>query len=126
MNDQLQKALADLLAKANQGIDAGSTFLQAQLPDVIQQLLVWKAVYSVLSFVGAMSLAGAVLYLYYRLYRWWMSLSKRGDHPEIMFVLLTAFLWTLVIGMFSLDWLQILIAPKVYLIEYAASLAKGG
>ena len=57
MNEELQKALGVLLNKANDGIDAASGFLASELPDVIQQLLMWHGVlnliYCVVGIVGA-------------------------------------------------------------------------
>lgn len=128
MNDQLQKALADLLAKANQGIDAGASFLQAQLPDVIQQLLWWKAVSSIVCSIAGVVLLGAVGFIWWRILR-----AKLPDMDDfILDGMVPCFMGALVsipfvgigIAAISLDWLQILIAPKVYLIEHAAHLAK--
>lgn len=42
MNEQANKILVELLQKASNGIDAAVTFSQAQIPDVIHQLLVWN------------------------------------------------------------------------------------
>ena len=44
MNEQLQNALAEILGKTLNGIDAASAFFFSELPDVIQQLLTWYAV----------------------------------------------------------------------------------
>lgn len=46
MNEQLQQALATILGKTMEGIDASVAFMQAELPDVIQQLLLWYGVKS--------------------------------------------------------------------------------
>ena len=46
MNEQLQEALAELLGKANNGIDTAGNFLASELPEVIQQLLMWHGVKS--------------------------------------------------------------------------------
>ncbi|XRP56942.1 hypothetical protein AAG927_017115 [Enterobacter hormaechei] len=42
MNEQANKILVELLQKATNGIDAAVSFSQAQIPDVIHQLLVWE------------------------------------------------------------------------------------
>ena len=125
MNEQLQAALADLLDKANSGIDAGATFLQAQLPDVIQQLLVWKLVASGLSCLLSVSMLISISYGYYRLVKWDIG---GGAYDKGFASFMAGWIAAAGIGgawvLFSLDWLQIIIAPKIYLIEYAASLAK--
>ena len=43
MNEQLQQAISQLITMSLVAIDKGATFLSGQIPDVIQQLLLWKA-----------------------------------------------------------------------------------
>ena len=50
MNEQLQKALVELIGKASNGIDASVSFLSAEIPDVIHQLLLWYAAKSAIEF----------------------------------------------------------------------------
>lgn len=128
MNDQLQQALAEIIGKASSGIDAGTQFLSAQLPEVIQQLLMWKAVMSGLTCLFAMVVLIFSAWPIKRFYLWVRRLADDDefyDHPETMFAGAGCIV-LLLIGVcnISLTWLQILIAPKIYLIEYAASLAK--
>ncbi|NYT67940.1 hypothetical protein [Pusillimonas noertemannii] len=124
MNEQLQTALAEILARATQGIDAGTQFLSAQLPDVIQQLLVWKAVMSGLLF--SLSIAGfiGVTIAIVRVWRNTDFWDGENMPPAALVAFFLCFLYGLPSLAWSLDWLQIWIAPKIYLIEYAASLAK--
>ena len=127
MNEELQQALAALVSKTVGGVEAGSAFLQAEIPEVVQQLLIWKAAISGISMLGFFAMAYAI----YRINKWQVGYWKKefetesaSDHPELimnMFQLLLAFP---LIALWSLDWLQIWLAPKVFLIEYAASLAK--
>lgn len=140
MNDQLQAALADILTKTTTAVEAGVDFLQAELPDVIQQLLAWKLAYSV-----ATILVGTVALLLvgwsFRFYKkeWLLDSEGRrhrykttivfdsdGDvHPGIIGLIGAQIFGTVVFfAGLNFTWLQILIAPKIYLIEYAASLAK--
>ncbi len=125
MNEQLQEALASLLSKTVSGIDAGTAFLQTELPDVIQQLLVWKAAVSGMSMIGFFALAYAI----YRLNKWqmhyWNGVLEHDellDHPEAIFNLFQIAWLIPLVHLWSIDWLQIWLAPKIYLIEYAASL----
>ncbi|TFL14185.1 hypothetical protein CSC67_08515 [Pusillimonas caeni] len=124
MNEQLQTALADLIGKANSGIDAGTTFLQAQLPDVIQQLLIWKAAMSSLLFL--LSVAGFIGVTVAIVRVWRNADFWNGDDmpPSALVAFFLCVLYAFPALVWSLDWLQIWLAPKIYLIEYAASLAK--
>ena len=46
MKENLQNALVEILNRAISGIDSSVAFMQAELPDVISQLLTWYAVKS--------------------------------------------------------------------------------
>lgn len=123
MNEELQKALGELLGKANDGIDAASGFLVAELPDVIQQLLTWYmvesllwCVFNVITMVASIKLA-----LYFK--------EKAEEDPHEMFEVPMVFSWVVTFVMFFvipnyfIESLKIWIAPKLWLIEYAAKLA---
>lgn len=128
MNEQANKILADLLQKASNGIDAAVSFSQAQIPDVIHQLLMWNFAESII-----FSLTGVLLFLLaqYLTFRIFKYLRKEwegdyfSDHPE---AILLSMAWLLInfipITLLDLSWLKIWIAPKLYLIEYAAHLVK--
>lgn len=151
MNEQLQAALAEILGKANAGIDAGASFLQAQLPDVIQQLLMWKlaqaalgSTFLVVAFITAIvggRWAVRIITEYLRGEALWLGhsgeLERKGQEMVIRYGPRFWVAWpTLMVSAIAVivavfeapknigTALQIWLAPKVYLIEYAASLAK--
>lgn len=118
MNEELQKALAEIL---NSAIDA-KDFLLSEMPDVINQLLWWHGVKS-----GLLCLFGAVILL--MVYNISMRIHNKikNKYWDETVYLAVAFIGGLVsviatFELINLDWLQILIAPKLYLIEYAAKL----
>lgn len=121
MNEQAQKILVDLLQKASNGIDSAVSFSQAQIPDVIQQLLVWNAASSAgIQIICALAIAACI---YLMCFAW-----NKGDDADVV---LAALFFTgigsivcIVIIFNNFDWLKIWLAPKLYLIEYAASLVK--
>jgi hypothetical protein len=133
MNEQLQQALAAILNKTMAGVEAGASFLQAELPDVIQQLLAWKLAEAL---CGAA--AGALIVcLFLFCLRQLKALTKKEEEGNRISegAIVITMISTFVTGMAALggvlliyfklkDALQIWIAPKIYLIEYAASLAK--
>lgn len=116
MNDELQKALAAMLSKTTSAVEAGVGFLQAELPEVIQQLLMWHMVKSAVFFTIALS---AFMFCAWALKRCW----DNDEFDAMCFALIGAIV-TFTVALCNITWLQILLAPKVYLIEYAASLAK--
>lgn len=122
MNEELQKALVDIL----NSVLAAKDFLVAEVPDVIQQLLLWKAAYSAISMLGFFALVSLIIWInkkqieYIKKQDYW----ELGDHPEVMANLFQIF-WIIPLStLWSLDWLMIWIAPKIFLLEYAAQLAK--
>lgn len=132
MNDQMQQALVAILNKTMSGIEAGTSFLQAELPEVIHQLLYWKLASSLL----AMLISIIVIFAYWRFIRAFMKSEggsalkdSWGEPTGLAFAGLGAggsasvfsFIVILCDGFTAM---QIALAPKVYLIEYAASLAK--
>ena len=150
MNEQLQKALVELIGKASNGIDASVSFLSAEIPDVINQLLLWYATKSAVQFfVGILFIAIGV-----KIFKMKISMSKESAKKAYEYgeswtryrlsSQVTSIEYDRIIGMpnfwkekvsgvfvvmfgvmwLNIDWLQILIAPKIWLIEYASQLAK--
>lgn len=127
MNEQAQKILTDLLQKASNGIDSAVSFSQAQIPDVIHQLLVWNfatsAIFCILGFLLFVGAQFAAWKVFKYLRKEWQG-DELWEHPEIMFLAMAYVSTFSPLCMLSLDWLKIWLAPKLYLIEYAASLVK--
>ena len=137
MNEQLQQALIAIINKTMSGVDAGVSFLSAEIPEVIHQLLIWKMVESLLGFIaGVLLIIGTIWFVYkhtrqvkvgeYSIKPTFIFDSGGDVHPGIIGVV-TAALCTLgfgFAGLTNLTWLQIWLAPKLFLVEYAASLVK--
>lgn len=137
MNEEAQKILIDLLKKAANGIDSAVAFSQQQIPDVVNQLLVWNSISSVLTQVACLGIICLVAYIAMRLIKarnagakWAVDSYHGSRKPYILAVGATAVfggmaaLTAASIFFSSFDWLKIWLAPKLYLIEYAASLVK--
>lgn len=149
MNDQANKVLVELLKKASNGIDAAVSFSQAQIPDVVHQLLVWNFVHSMIITIFTLaSIPFVVWFMKVQLrkvevgkftnegYSWdrgkpmyapTLIWSSRGGFSEaviLLSALLIGYVLLLVEVLTSATWLKIWLAPKLYLLEYAASLVK--
>ena len=126
MDQQLQLALIQILNGAVDAAQAGVSFLQAEVPDVVQQLLTYKLVASVVGAVVAVAvIAVAVLSVPAagRLER------RRREWDGIQcFAMAVAAIAIVVAAVFLagavFDALEIWLAPKLYLIEYAADIVK--
>ena len=116
-----------------------AAFLAAEIPDVIQQLSVWHAIESLIWFLPGLLLIAAPWFVYWRLggrgkpteprygeARYKETLTHGYDgrvsgEAAALFALLSGVttLAGLALILGNLEWLQILVAPKLYLLEYA-------
>jgi hypothetical protein len=127
VKEKLEQALVEVIKKTQDTVSSGVDFLTAQIPDVVHQLLVFKLVEAVLIIIGCLLVLGALAWMDYRIYQ---SIRKNDkwefiDHPEMVFHLLqiVPILGTLFpLISYTKTALMIWLAPKLYLIEYAANL----
>ena len=143
MNESLQKAVAVMIEKAISGVEAATNFLAAEIPDVVHQLLMWHMVKSaVVCAIGVMLIPCSVLILkwafkdpvldeensnkYRKAYKATVVYDTDGKVTPSVVPVCTVSAFPVIIGfcMLNIEWLQIWIAPKVWLIEYAAKLVK--
>ena len=135
MNEQLQLAVSTLIQTSLNAIDKGTAFLSNQIPEVIQQLLLWKAIASFIEFSSGIFIIGGIFaWLIYQYKYWtttvtttWGTKTVRLHGEAGAFSLLNILLIIpLLYGSrcINLIWLQIWIAPKLYLIEYAKDFLK--
>ena len=126
MNEELQKALTEIL----HGVLTAKGFMLAELPEVIQQLLLWKFWYHSARMAGFIVIIGLIIVLIVKVEKYVLN-AEDIDRMDKRFFgwflvpMLSIIPIVLISGIFfNLTWLQIWLAPKVYLIEYAASLTK--
>lgn len=121
----LEGALVDIIQQVSGGVKQGVSFLQQEIPDVVKQLLMWKLVAHLLS--ASLSFIALIPLTWLFKITWDMS-EKNNDAvpfaPYCIFggIACLVFIGGMVDNTFTV--LQIYIAPKVWLIEYAASLVK--
>jgi hypothetical protein len=112
MKEQLQVALTEVINTTVQAKD----FIIAETPDVVRQLLLWKMTEAIIYSAVGLLLLGACAFL---IPRAWKKLSDidEGLLPIMMFWALPLFGCGALLSN-TLIWVQILVAPKVYLLEY--------
>ena len=126
LEDTVNTILQDAIAKASEGAE----FLKEQIPDVVQQLLHWNLARDLFWFSIGLAVTAAYVAIAVKCYQ--RMRESEFDEMTVMpciFILAGgAFLElpALIEGVFNhgLDALQIVIAPKVWLLEYAAHLVK--
>lgn len=142
MNEMLQEALAKLINESingvTKGVDAGIEFMGQQLPDVIEQLLMWYALKGFLLFLlGILFMSSIVFYI--KKYQsidiqsatcssFWVEYDYHGGNTMSLATLFLGIGCSILslVGIFMLynimDTIQILVAPKIWLIEYSSNL----
>ncbi|MBD2816769.1 hypothetical protein ID850_19045 [Xenorhabdus sp. Flor] len=118
--ENTDKVLAELIVKALSGMDGLIGFGKDQLPVVIEQLMLWQLWVNGLLFILFLILTLLAGYL-------WKKATESYVYNE-PFVYLLLFGVVCVLGFISLRCVftavQIVVAPKVWLIEYAVLLIK--
>lgn len=132
--DVLKQSLATMLQKATEGVEAGVGFLSAQIPDVVHQLLLYKLV-QCFADVVLIALGWVALVLGYKFF----SKKSAGWEPDhfadengwrmgkvatICLAAVYAIFSFFVIADIVSTAIKIWLAPKIYLIQYAAELLK--
>lgn len=108
----------EALRKVLDTAQATGDFVMEQAPEVISQLMLYHTITDCLWIVLLLGPAG---WLWRRIY---LMFKEGGMEPEIMMVGFAA-LGVSLVGLFALcDLIKLLVAPKVWLLEYAASLVK--
>lgn len=132
----LEAALADMITRATTSAGKATDFLVAEVPEVLEQLVMWYGVKSgLLCLIGVIGLIFTVRFIKrnsgcgkqkddgkYRYTLTHDSYGTVGPHCLALVASLAPF-----IGFYcllNLEWLQILIAPKVWLIQYGAELTR--
>jgi hypothetical protein len=129
----LLQALATMINKTVEAAQAGGQFVIDQVPDVIRQLLLYKAVESgLLCLLGiTMVITGITGILYARKKiigntEGWVSAYYKNTWSDWSCIIVWGSIFTLMGGIavtaLNWDWLEIVLAPKLYLIEYGVKL----
>ena len=135
-NPTIQNTLETALIDSIEGIKKTGTelvdALYQQAPEVINQLLLWHGVESFVMFLTSLLLL-CMPFIYYKLavvaYKKF-DVAKLHDEspywiPTILIgIFSTMFFTSTSIDLMNLKWLKIWIAPKLYLLEYLATLVK--
>jgi len=131
MNEKLSNALAELIQTTLSGVDATKDFFVSELPDVIQQLLMWHGAYSLILFILPLVIFPFVIFFALKIPKNLGEPNGYGDSIPtakgwvyVGLEALTGILFIASLLSINLQWLQIWIAPKVWLIEYAGKLIK--
>ena len=130
MNEQAENVLAELMQRLLNGIDATAEFSQQQIPEILEQLLLWRFSSSAISFIFGLFLASLTTCLLIKkvipiakkeMNKPWL---ERNEVCNFVLPFLCICLYVMSFCFISFTWIKIWIAPKLFLLEYGASLIK--
>jgi hypothetical protein len=121
----LDKTLSVLIDNATEKGPKLIEWLYQQSPELVNQLLLWHGVSSLVQFIICLSVIIAVPIGIYKGF----SSIWNSDDEDVVIVgiigsLVASGMWVAASVNINLTWLQIYIAPKLYMLEYVANLVK--
>lgn len=139
----INQLLVDTINTTKEQLSNGFLFAKTEIPDIVNQLLTWKLTYSLISnLIGILIIITCIGIIHWQIYdmkRYKNSnqyINDKTCYSERSFrygwyinggiflnlVLIVPII--IAISCINFTWLKILIAPKLYLIEYVATLLK--
>lgn len=125
----MNETVNQILTKIIESVTSVQNFVLEQAPDVIQQLLAWNFYFGLIwGILGALT-SLTLICVFFKKFLPWADSLDRYDKDFVMFlgsVIFGIFLTiSALVGICNLtEALKIYIAPKLWLIEYAAQLIK--
>ena len=142
MNEQLQAQFIQIIQSVSESVASAKNFVLAELPDVVQQLINWYLFKSVFENTIGLICIIFVIYLLTKLFQVPVSKSKANKfqlfcyafaHDEktkelmpTVLIPVAAIIIFLILSIhyINLDCFKILIAPKLWIIEYTTNILR--
>jgi len=133
MKEEIALKAEEALIQIVEDISQTREFVIDQVPLVIQELLAWNFWTRLLDFcIGVLIpilLVFAIRYAWRKMHELAEAENQCCDEDEYFPFFLITFFMSIIFGMMSLvhlnlEWLQIIIAPRLWLLEYAADLVR--
>ena len=142
MNEQLQAQFIQIIQSVSESAASAKNFVLAELPDVAQQVINWYLFKSVFENIIALIWIIFAIYLLTKLFQVPVNKSKAnkfqlfcyeftsdGETQELMptvFIPVGAIIICVLLSIsyFNMDCFKIIIAPKLWLIEYTTNILR--
>ena len=119
----MQDKISETLEKWLDHLKTGEDFVIEQAPEVIEQILLWNGVKSFILFLimSTMSLICIIV-----IAKSSKMITEENDDDGVFGIIggMLCFSLFMYLAFINLEWLQIWIAPKAYLIEYISGMIK--
>ena len=126
MNEELKQKANDLLIKLINGLDEGASMVMPELPELLEQLLLWRMFEHSIDALTLLIIAGGCVWFVFEMFK---IKSEGVDEDTLKGIGIILFgIASAALSAFGFSQLlqvaKILIAPKLYLIQYAAEVLK--
>lgn len=137
MSDETQQALAELLERANSGLNVAAGFSAQHLPDVVQQMLLYSQISAAVSLLFSVAVAAGCTLVMRNILKGFHNENSHhwavDNVGDMSLAGMLATMFTLVVGLFALisaviefnTLLKIHLAPKLFVLEQARSIVGG-
>lgn len=127
---QLENVMADAIKDAHGNIAQATNFVLQQMPDVVHQAMLWHGLSSF--FIMCFCICYCIFYIRFIKNFNLKELLKEDDEITYTIIMTSTiagagfvgFIFAILGIFFNFDWLQIIITPKLWLVEFAAQLTK--
>ncbi len=120
MKEELMAQVLPILEKTKEGILKAVEIVQAEMPELIQQVLAWNFTISLIGCIVGWVIFVLGICLFQLIHKEVKDTSDNGCQAISLALLVPG----LLMGVLNLTWLKIAIAPKLFLIEYVTNLIK--
>lgn len=123
MTPDLQERITGILDWLEKAVTTSSAFVADQTPLVVQEILRWNFAKSLIFFIITIIVFSSVAIGFYKHVRYALKKYEEDKWNNDGYIL-SLFFWlfsfplVFLFALPNLDWIQILLAPRLYLIEY--------
>lgn len=122
MNEQLDRALSNTITKILSSVDHAQHFIVAETPDVIQQIMTWHFVSSLMLCVLGLVLMSSAVYMPFYIKKRYDTTGWNDEWYIVAFCSASTGFVGIIISFCNFAWFKIWITPKAWIIEYAATI----
>ncbi len=126
LQDGLVAWLTPLADKGQEGILRAVELMETEAPLVVKELLRWHFAISLIWFLIPMCVAIVMASYLKKMWAWAISVADDTEGLSIIggtvYTIVAGILIS--VGLSTTNWLQILVAPRLFLIEYIANMVK--
>ena len=122
LKEEISKQLTPILEATKNGILKAADILKEQVPDLVNEIYCWEFTMSIIGFLFGIVMLIGTCYIMHWSNKDDQKTGKSSGSFGLLLLLFVGISFLIMISNF--DWAKILIAPKLFLIEYISDFIK--